>query len=89
MSEPPNLPSIKDLHECLSELIASGVGDLPIQLLIVPDSTLQALARATNAGHDDTKPALMIDLSGTSGKAVGLFSADRLLGSGMPSIARQ
>jgi presenilin-like A22 family membrane protease len=74
-------PTIADLHARMGELIAEGLGELPIQLLIVPDSTLQALAR--RAGHtDDKKPALMLDLVDKAGNAILLASAERFTASG-------
>lgn len=69
-------PTISDLHDRLAELIAKGLGALPVQVLIVPDSTLQAIAR--NAGQkDDDKPALMIDLIDDAGNSVSIASTDR------------
>ena len=62
MAETENtFPTIRDLRDRLGDLVEQGLGELPVQILIVPDSTLQAIAR--NAGQkDDAKPALMIDL---------------------------
>ena len=75
MSE-DEFPTIADLHARLGELIAKGFGDLPVQILIVPDSTLQAIAR--DAGQtDDSKPALMIELFDTEGNGMLIASTER------------
>jgi hypothetical protein len=66
-------PTISDARDRLAELVERGFGDLPIQLVIVPGSTLQAIA-----GPRD-KPALMIDLLGDPGRMpVGLISTECL-----------
>lgn len=78
-------PTIADLHGRLSELMAQGLGELPVQILIVPDSTLQAIAR--NAGQkDDDKPALMIDLCSDDGHSVTLASTDRFSGAARVAV---
>lgn len=70
-------PTIADLHARLAELIAIGFGELPVQILIVPDSTLQTIAR--NAGQaDDAKPAIMIELFDADGNGVILACTDRM-----------
>lgn len=70
-------PTIADLHLRLGDLISQGLGELPVQILVVPDSTLQAIAR--NSGQrDDAKPALMIDLVSEDGHSVTLASTERL-----------
>lgn len=70
------LPTIAAIHARLGELVEQGLGELPVQILIVPDSTLQAIAR--NAGQpDDSKPALMIDLVGEDGGTLTLAATER------------
>lgn len=67
MAEPEStFATIRDVRDRLSELVERGLGDLPTQILIVPDSTLQAIARNSGPdGYDNSrKPALMIDLEG-------------------------
>jgi hypothetical protein len=77
MREPILLPTIADLHRQLAELVAGGFGDLPVQVVVVPDSTIQALARHAGA-TDDAKPAIMLEYSGGARPAVLIISADRL-----------
>ena len=55
-------PTIRDLSDGLSMLVSEGLGDLPVQVLIVPDSTLQAIARVTMGAQEGDRPALMIEL---------------------------
>ena len=82
-------PTIADLQSRLDELVQGGLGDLPVQLLVVPDSTLQAIARSA-AADAEAKHALMIDLGGSGGRmAVTMTSVDGLQGSGMPSTRTQ
>ena len=81
-------PTIKQLRDCLSELIDQGLGGLPVQILVVPDSTLQVIARAS--GYEGGKPAIMVDLNaGGTGLPVGLISAERLAERGMPTTVHQ
>ncbi len=87
MSEPENrFPTIADLRDELAKLIERGLGDLPVQVLVVPDSTIQALAKTL--GPPLAKPALMIELNyeeGSSRLPVTVVSTDRGQGSGTPS----
>jgi hypothetical protein len=39
-------PTLADFRDSLTELIDKGLCDLPAQTLVVPDSTLQGVARA-------------------------------------------
>jgi len=80
-------PTIQDLRDRLSDLIDQGLGELPVQVLVVPDSTLQAIARASGQ-KDDAKPALMIDLTDDDGNAVTVVSTDRM-GDTSPRVAVQ
>ena len=80
-----NLPTIRQARDRLTELIDKGFGDLAVQIIVVPDSTLQSLARSFGQSPDD-KPALMIHLAGDDGgMAVGLISVERLDAGGMPT----
>lgn len=92
MSEPENrFPTIADYAERLAELVTRGLGDLPAQILVVPDSTMQAIARDTD-GFDGKKPALLIELTGKDDSSripVCLISADRYSGHGMPTLITQ
>ncbi len=79
-------PTIRDLNDRLSSLVADGLGELPVQILVVPDSTLQAIVRVTGGAREGDKPALMIELGGADGRLpVSLISTDRMQRSGMPS----
>lgn len=79
-------PTIRNARAALAKLIEDGLGDLPVQLLVVPDSTLQAIAGAM--GYRGSH-ALMIDLISqppTSRLPFALISTERLgAGNGMPS----
>ena len=60
-------PTLKDASEVLAEMVARGLGGLPLQVIVAPPSTLLALAR--NAGHEvGGKPALMLEFSNDSGR---------------------
>lgn len=76
-----HFPTIKDLKAALEILIDRGLGDLAIQILVAPDSTLQALARDLEPAHR-SKPAMMIDLTrGADGRLpVSIISTERLGG---------
>lgn len=78
-AKPENeFPTIRDVRDRLAELVDRGLGDLPVQLVVAPDSTMQAIARAT-PGFDPRKPALLIEFGGDQGRLpVSLISAERL-----------
>ena len=83
-------PTIRDLRDRLSELVEQGLGDQPVQVLVVPDSTIQVIAQAI--GPASEKPALMIELAGddTGRLPAALISTERLMGNGgMKSLTRQ
>lgn len=88
-----NFPTIRDARDRLAELTEQGLGDLPIQILVVPDSTMQAVARATGGpDYNGDLPALMIELTGappTARLPVSLISTERLTGGGMPARGMQ
>lgn len=71
-------PTIKDLRDQLDDLVAKGFGELPVQIVVAPDSTIQALAKAQNWNG---KPATMIEYT-RDGKELGVsfISTDRLAG---------
>lgn len=71
-------PTISDTVEALSELVRQGLGDLPTMLVLVPDSTMQALSRA--AGHsNDAQPALMMEMPANGNRLpVSIICYDRL-----------
>jgi hypothetical protein len=83
-------PTIADLRDGLSKLVDAGMGDLPVQVLVVPDSTIQAIAR--QSGGNGLKPALMIQLNYEEGSGripVTVISTDRMQGGAMESSATQ
>lgn len=71
-------PTIKDLRDCLNVLVDQGLGELPIQIVVMPDSTIQALAKTQKF---DGKPATMLEYS-RDGRDLGVMfiSTDRLAG---------
>lgn len=74
-------PTIADLVRGLSRLVDGGLGDLPVQILVVPDSTLQAIARSTDGFDPASKAALMIDLESSDGRMCpSIISTERLAG---------
>lgn len=78
-------PTISDLHKVTSALIERGLGELPLQIVIAPDSTIQVLAGRVDEG----KSALMIEYDPQDGrKPVAFISTARLNGD-IPSLARQ
>lgn len=90
MSRPENeFPTIQDVHAVLADLIDRGLGGLPVQVLVCPDSTMQALARDAGA-KDDAKPALLIEFDGKEGRhPVTVLSTARLGKSAGPRQAVQ
>lgn len=82
--------TIKDMHEALASLIERGLGDLAVQILVAPDSTLQALAMTLEPGYSG-KPALMIDvMPGQNGRMPAcIISADRLTTGNTKPVVRQ
>lgn len=77
-------PTIRDLRDALNRLVDGGLGDLPVQVLIAPDSTMQAIARvAGGAAYDSNKPAIMIELDGPDGSSrlpPSIVSTERMSG---------
>lgn len=91
MADESKYPTIHDMHAVLTDMVAKGFGDMPAQLVVVPDSTMQALAKVV-AGHDtESKAALMMDfLVNPDRMPVTIMSTARMGGSGaMPTTARQ
>lgn len=66
-------PTIEDARDVLQQLIDKGFGKLPMQVVIVPPSTLVALAR--DAGHTGSKPAIMIEMTARDGADMGVLIA--------------
>lgn len=88
MAKPESeFPTIADLRDRLSDLVERGLGDQPVQIVVVPDSTMQAIARSSNGGG---KPALMIEMAGNGNRLpVAFISAERMAGNGMQSTRPQ
>lgn len=85
MSRPESeFPTIRDLRDGLTKLVEQGIGDLPVQIVIVPGSTMEAVARIVGGkDYDATKRALMIELEPADGVArfpVSLVSTDYIAG---------
>ena len=84
MKPESEFPTINDAIKRLSELANSGLGSLAIQAIIVPDSTLQTIAKTSFEAEENLKPALMIELgSSERSSSVLLVSAEPLNGNGM------
>lgn len=91
MAHESNFPTIRDLRDALSRLVDQGLGDQAAQIIIVPDSTLQAISRiVAPAGYSHDKPALMIEFGGVDGRMpVLVYSTDRAQGREMKSRTAQ
>lgn len=78
-------PTIQNLHDVLAGLIARGYGALPVQIVVVPDSTIQSLAPPE--GRQSEKPAIMIEYPvADRGLGISFITTERLSASGgMPS----
>ena len=71
MAKPESdFPTIEDARAVFQSLADEGFGELPVQVVIVPASTLAVLAR--NAGHTATEPARMIEIV-RDGKELGVL----------------
>lgn len=66
-------PTITDARDALQSLVDKGFGELPVQMVIVPASTLFLLAK--DAGHVGSKPALMLEMTASAGAELGLLIA--------------
>lgn len=89
MASENEFPTIRHMRDTLSMLIDRGFGDLPVQLVIAPDSTIQALARAEDP--NSVKPAIMLEFP-VEARAFGVpfITTDRLTqGRGMPTVRDQ
>lgn len=88
MAKPESeFPTIADLRDRLSELVERGLGDHPVQIVVVPDSTMQAIVRSSNGGR---KPAIMIEMPVNGSRLpVAFISAERMAGGGMQSTRPQ
>lgn len=79
MANESRLPTINDLALAMAEFAKEGLGDQPVQAVVVPDSTMQALARAAKASLEP--PPLMMEVAGRDGRMPLLvLSADRMAG---------
>lgn len=72
MAKPESeFPTIEDGRDVLQKLVDKGFGKLPMQVVIVPASTLAALAK--DAGHAASKPAVMIEMTARDGADMGVL----------------
>ncbi len=76
-------PTIEDAQTVLQALVDKGFGQLPVQMVIVPPSTLAILAK--DAGHKGSKPAVMLELTARDGAEIGVLiaSVETLLPTGV------
>jgi hypothetical protein len=84
-----DFPTIKHLRDRLTDLIENGLGNLPVQILVVPNSTIQVVARATGGpDYDPNKPVLMIELEVVNGSRlpVSMISTEQLQGRGISIV---
>lgn len=73
-AKPENeFPTIEDARDVLQVLIDKGFGQLPMQIVLVPASTLAVLAK--DAGHVGSKPAVMIEMTARDGAELGVLIA--------------
>lgn len=81
MATENKFPTIRDLRDGLSMLIDKGLGEHPVQVVIVPGSTMRVIARAVADYRDDAKPPLIIELTeGGPRIPVSILSTDYLTG---------
>lgn len=74
--------TISDASKALRQLIDEGFGDLPMQLIVAPDSTMQAIGRHAD-GSVGKNPVLMLQFDGINGRvSVTIMSTERLSSSG-------
>ena len=73
-----DLPSLTDLAGAILALKKAGLSELPISFLVVPDSTLQSIARCLN---QTTEPQTHVSIADD----IAVFSVERLLDRGMSS----
>ncbi len=83
-----DFPTIRDLRDGLARLVDAGLGDLPVQVIIAPDSTMQAIARATVPGH--SVPAILMEFDAVGGRLpMTMVTTDRWSGREMKSRTSQ
>ena len=80
--------TVADTAKSFAELVKRGLGELPVQITVVPASTMRAIASAYGHKDDVSKPALMIELSQESEHRfpVALVSTDYLEGKKQPAV---
>lgn len=82
MANESTFPTIQDYRDLLTKLVDEGFGDHPAQILIVPSSTLDVLAK--HAGATGGRAALMLAYGNASGRQEAcLTTVERL--KGMPA----
>ncbi len=85
-----DFPTVADASACFARLVEMGLGGLAVQVVVVPDSTIQAVANVVGARDADDRPALMIELWPEGGRLpVSIISTARMRGNGMPTTTAQ
>lgn len=88
MANESQFPTIRDLRDCLTELVELGVGELPTQVTIVPSSTMIVVARAINPKQFHGKAPLMIEFGSQHGRIGAVpVSCDYLGNTSMPLLS--
>lgn len=91
MTKPESeFPTVNDLASAIADLIERGLGDLAVQIVVAPDSTMQSLARSLDPNYGGA-PAMMIDLTmGIEGRLpIAFISTERLGGrQGMSTVTQ-
>lgn len=73
-------PTIADMRDALTRLVDLGLGDHPVQILVVPETTIDVVARA-HGEPPSGKPALMIEFEAVAGRLPpSIICSDRLTG---------
>lgn len=92
MATEDKFPTLRDLRDGLTRLIDEGLGELAAQIIIVPDSTLQAVAKVTGAPgfNPTTDKAKLIEFDGVAGRMpMMMLTVDYVSGKDMPSRTAQ
>lgn len=69
-------PTIREYADWLALLVDQGLGELPVQVLVAPGLTVQAVARILNG--ETGEPALMVQAMKHDGIGPNLVDADYL-----------
>jgi hypothetical protein len=90
MSRPENeFPTINDALAILTDLVKDGFGELPVQIIMTPAGTLQALARHYGPDNKLGLPVGMIEMTPDENGGripVCFISSDGLTGTPAPGV---